>query len=99
MHFGLVYDFLDVSASKKRDTETGLNIPFAWKGVSSKDGLFWVLGLGGISQLNYKKTTFLFYEISKAALALYLEANGKILWIGTDQGLVRKDLATQKKSY
>ncbi|ULQ52761.1 sensor histidine kinase [Flavihumibacter fluvii] len=97
MHFGLLYDFLDVSASKKKDTATGLNIPFAIKGVSSKDGLFWVLGIGGISQLNYQKTTFLFNEISKAALALYLEANGKILWIGTDQGLVRKDLATQKE--
>ncbi len=97
MHFGLLYDFLNVSASKKKDTATGLNITFAIRGVSTKDGLFWVLGLGGISQLNYKKTTFLFNEISKAALALYLEANGKILWIGTDQGLVRKDLATQKE--
>ena len=97
MHFGLLYDFLNVSASMKKDTATGLNITFAIRGVSTKDGLFWVLGLGGISQLNYKKTTFPFNNISKAALALYLEANGKILWIGTDKGLLRKDLATQKE--
>jgi signal transduction histidine kinase/ligand-binding sensor domain-containing protein len=95
-HFGLLYDFLNVSASKKKDTATGLNIPFAIKGVSTKDGLFWVFGLGGISQLNYKKTTFTFNNISEAALALYLEANGKILWIGTDKGLLRKDLASGK---
>ncbi|MCP9753992.1 GHKL domain-containing protein [Lacihabitans sp. CCS-44] len=97
MHFGLLYDFLDVSASNKRDTATGLNITLAIKGLSSKDGLFWVMGIGGIAQLNYKKTTFLFNNISKAALALYLEANGKILWIGTDKGLLRKDLATQNE--
>ena len=97
MHFGVFYDFLLVSASNKMDTATGLNIPFIINGVSSKDGLFWVLGLGGLSQLNYKKTTFPFENISKAALSLYLEANGKILWIGTDKGLVRKDLATQKE--
>jgi signal transduction histidine kinase/ligand-binding sensor domain-containing protein len=97
MHFGLLYDFLDVSASSKRDTATGLNITFALKGVSSKDGLFWVMGFGGIAQLNYNKTTFPFYNISKSAFAIYLEANGKILWIGTDKGLVRKDLASQKE--
>ncbi|WP_336517129.1 two-component regulator propeller domain-containing protein [Pollutibacter soli] len=95
-HFGLLYDFLNVSASWKKDTATGLNLSFAIKGVSTKDGLFWVLGLGGIYQLNYKKTTFLFNNISKAALALHLESDGKILWIGTDKGLLRKDLATQK---
>jgi len=91
-HFGLLYDFLDLSASEKKDSITGLNIPVAFKGVSSEDGLFWVLGLGGISQLNYKEKTIPFYNISKAALAIYLEANGKNLWIGTNKGLLKTKL-------
>ena len=97
MHFGLIYDVKEMSSFKKRDTATGLNIPFVIKGISSKDGLFWVSGFGGIAHLNYKKTTFPFYNISKTAQALYLEVNGKILWIGTDKGLLKKDLATQKE--
>jgi signal transduction histidine kinase/ligand-binding sensor domain-containing protein len=95
MHFGLQYDFLDLSASIEKDSITGLNIPFAFKGVSSEDGLFWVLGLGGISQLNYKEKTIPFYNISKAALAIYLEANDKNLWIGTNKGLLKKEISAQ----
>ncbi len=93
-HFGPVYDGGKLLG---KDTATGFTFHFAQSFFNSKDGLFWVVG-DGLYCLNYNKTTIPFYDIGKNdANAFYFNKKENILWIGTDNGLLRKDLARQSE--
>jgi signal transduction histidine kinase/ligand-binding sensor domain-containing protein len=96
-HFGPVYDGEKLLSAK--DTATGMTSGQISKAFNSKDGLFWVGAVdGGLFTLNYNKTTVPFYKIvQREANAFYCEDNGNILWIGTANGLLRRDLKTQKE--
>ena len=99
MHYGYIFDEKYNILSAK-DTASGLTSRSPFTGISSKSGLFLVRGGEGLYQLNYNKTSVPFYNISKSdANAFYLESDGNILWIGTNAGLLRKDLMTQSEKF
>jgi signal transduction histidine kinase/ligand-binding sensor domain-containing protein len=94
-HYGPVYDGDKLLSVK--DTATGFNGRTISKGLSTKDGLFWVSTYeGALFNLDNNKTTVAFYKIRQdEANSFYCEENNNILWIGTANGLLRKDLTIQ----
>jgi ligand-binding sensor domain-containing protein/signal transduction histidine kinase len=96
-HYGYITTG-DISILRS-DTTTGFKDYFAWRSFSSKDGLFWICTLnGGLFKVNLFKTTMPYYAIKqRESNSLYCETNGNILWIATDDGLLRKNLVTQSE--
>ncbi len=96
-HYGPVYEGNRMVSAK--DTATGLSDNFTWKAISSKDGMLWICTIKGkIYNLNLFKTTIPFFPIKQQeSNSLYCEANGNILWMATDEGLLRRDLTTHNE--
>ena len=96
-HYGYVYDGDKLLSAK--DTATGFTARYALKGLSTKDGLFWVYSSdGSLFNLNKNKITIPFFSIgNRDANAFYSESKDNILWIATDKGLLRRDLKSQKE--
>ncbi len=94
-HFGYIYDNNKLISAK--DTATGLTTNNISCFINSKDGLVWLVSNGGLFNLNYNKTTIPFYPVKWNVDAFCYEPKPNILWIGTDNGLLRKDLTTQKE--
>ena len=96
-HYGYVYNGNKLLSEK--DTISGFKSVSPLKAFNSKDGLFWVASsYGGLFSYNYNSSTLPFYSIKQQeSNSLYCEPNGKILWIATDNGLLRRDLANNNE--
>ena len=85
------------------DTSTGLTTTSLWRSFTSKDGLIWIITLneGVVYTINPYQIYLPYYTLNERkpdVNSLYCEPNGFTLWIGTDEGLVRKDLRTGKQT-
>jgi len=91
-HFG---GFVSEGKVISRDTAGGV-IQYSFvHGFTGSDGLFWTIGFppAAIYNVNLSKTEIPFEKLDGAnGNAFYQEPDGSALWIGTNKGLVRKDL-------
>ena len=96
-HYGYIVKGNKVVYSK--DTLTGFNGNGPYRAISSKEGLFWVMTMeGDLFNVNSFKTTIPYYSIKqRESNSLYCEPKGNILWVATDDGLLRRDLTTQNE--
>ncbi|MEO8771170.1 MAG: two-component regulator propeller domain-containing protein [Ferruginibacter sp.] len=76
------------------DTSTGFTGYFPNKLFSGKDGMLWVSNFWGkIFNTNLLKTKLPYYSIKQdESNSLYWKKDDNILWIATDNGLLRRDL-------
>jgi len=100
-HHGYLYDSYRGRASSA-DTLTGLTDDRLWQSFTSKDGLIWFATLNGnIFNIKPRAPHISYYTLNTSlpdVNALYCEPNDTVLWIGTDSGLLRRNLKdlTQK---
>jgi signal transduction histidine kinase/ligand-binding sensor domain-containing protein len=80
-----------------KDTSGGVVQWYFTKGISSPDGMFWITSLppGVIYNISFIKNTIPFVPMDANANAFYQEPDGKVLWVGTNKGLFRKDLVNK----
>ena len=80
------------------DTLTGFNSYEPWSAYSSKDGLLWITCFENVYTVNLAPRPVIPYVALNApgANTFYEDENG-ILWIGTDNGIIRKDTMTGKE--
>ncbi|QNA44557.1 two-component regulator propeller domain-containing protein [Lacibacter sediminis] len=98
-HFGIPQSKKNISTFEK-DTITGFKENGALRILIAADSTTWITGVAGnIYTVSYGKKSIPYYPNTKAVNAFYLEPNGKILWFGTESGLVRKDLAANTLQY
>ena len=92
-HFGTVLE--DKTQRFAKDTLNGFSSNGALASFASKDGLFWIIdSYNNLFNINYSKTSIPFTSLNEACASFYLEEEKNILWIGSDSGLIRKDLTT-----
>jgi len=95
-HYGLIFN--DAGEIIKGDSATGLKSAELFKIVHSREGIMWLGTLSGhLYTVQPVQNDFSFHTLNTKkpdANSLYCEPGGNILWIGTDQGLFRKDLLT-----
>ena len=95
-HYGLIFN--NDGEIIKGDTATGLKTTELFKVFRSREGIMWIGTLrGDLYTVQPVQNNFSYHTINPKnadANTLYCEPNGNILWIGTDQGLFRKDLQT-----
>jgi len=96
-HYGYIYEGNKLLSAK--DTSTGFTTGSVSKTLATKDGMFWVSSNDGrLYKLDNNKITVPFYTMRQPeANSFYCEENNNILWIGTRDGLLRRDLSTQKE--
>ena len=96
-HFGNIYEGNKLLSAK--DTATGYTSGEVLKAITTKDGTFWVSSIEGIFyKLDNNKIAVPFYNIrQREANAFYYEEKNSILWIGTRDGLLQRNLTTQKE--
>jgi len=80
------------------DTLTGLKGSQLWRSFISKEGIIWIISLGGhVFTINPDQITIPSYTLNKSkpdVNTLYCEPGNNTLWIGTDQGLFKRNLQT-----
>ncbi len=85
-----------------RDSVSGFEEYSVWCSLVSKDGLFWVSANtdatrhdpANLYTINVSKTIVPYYPIKKPnANSFHYETHDSILWIATNNGLIRKDPA------
>lgn len=89
------YDAIENAAAAFNDNGT-------WSAFASRDGTLWIssnwVAGGNLYRINPLFKTIPFYTTSSTVNCFYEEPNG-ILWIGTDKGLLRKNLNTQQEKF
>ena len=92
-HYGYIYEGNKLLSAK--DTVTGFPSAFVLKALATKDGMFWVSSNQGLYKLDNNKIKVPFYPMrQQQANSFYCEENNNVLWIGTADGLLRRDLTT-----
>ena len=92
-HFGTVAG--DKTNRYAKDTLNGFTESGAFRAFPSKDGLLWIAQLSGnIYNINFSTTTIPYFPINKIPGSFYLDKEKNNLWIGTDSGLLRKNIIT-----
>ena len=92
-HFGTVLE--DKTKRFAKDTLNGFSAFGASIAFSAKDGLFWISASNGnLFNINYSKINMPFTPLNGAGISFYLEEEKNILWIGSDSGMLRKDIQT-----
>ena len=92
-HFG-ISKIKKNNSTFEKDTLTGFKDEFAIRLLVAADSTTWITsGSGNIYTVSYGRKTIPFFPNKEAVNAFYLESNGSILWFGTDNGLVRKNLS------
>jgi signal transduction histidine kinase/ligand-binding sensor domain-containing protein len=96
-HFGT--SALNYIPVPPEDTLGGFSANGAINSILTSDGLIWLTANNGLLyNCNKNITTIQFYPISQEeANALYFDDDQKDLWLATNNGLVRKNLNTQKE--
>jgi signal transduction histidine kinase/ligand-binding sensor domain-containing protein len=95
-HFGSVEDEKKKEQFAK-DTLSGFKDFGAARAMLAKDGLLWLCGArSSIYTMTYGRKNIPFFPNNEAVNSFYLEPGGKMLWFGTDKGLVRKNLQTDE---
>jgi ligand-binding sensor domain-containing protein/signal transduction histidine kinase len=92
-HFGSVAN--DKTNRFAKDTLNGFTGNGAIRASPSKDGLLWIADFSGnIYNINFSKTTIPYFPVNKISGSFYLDKEKNNLWIGTDSGLVRRNIIT-----
>jgi signal transduction histidine kinase/ligand-binding sensor domain-containing protein len=93
------------------DTLTGFTDFDAWRALVSRDGMIWITSTSAYSKTSlfntnaFKKTVPFFTLNKPEAKIMYTGANtfyydqDSVLWIGTDSGLIRKNLKLHTEIY
>ncbi len=81
------------------DTLTGFTDDLAWSAFSARDGLLWITTLNGnVFNFNpFDKPVIPYTDLPKFNINNIYKDDNDILWIGTVQGLIRKDANTGKE--
>ena len=93
-HFG---NFFRDGKEVYKDTVGGITQYSFLNAIVTKDGLLWLSAFrpATIYNINFNKLTIPFVSLNANANAFYQEPSGNVLWIGTNKGLIRKDLANK----
>lgn len=84
-----------IKSDYNKDTLTGFKESGAFRFFLSKDSLSWMTGMSGnIYLTSYGRKAIPYYPNKDAPNSFHLEPNDTILWFGTSEGLVRKNLKT-----
>ncbi len=82
-------------------TSSGLNDNSSWDAFTSQDGVFWVstlnpstLDWGGNLYYNDPTQKNIPYTNIGSDISVFLEEDSTVIWIGTNQGLIRTDQKT-----
>jgi signal transduction histidine kinase/ligand-binding sensor domain-containing protein len=95
-HFGTVAN--DKTNRFAKDTLNGFTENGALRAFPSKDGLLWITTLAGnIYNINFSKTTIPYFPVNKIPGSFYLDKEKNNLWMGTDSGMLRKNIITQQE--
>jgi signal transduction histidine kinase/ligand-binding sensor domain-containing protein len=95
-HFGAVAN--DKTNRFAKDTLNGFTGNGAIRALPSKDGLLWIADYSGnIYTINFSKTTIPYFPVNKIPGSFYLDKEKNNLWIGTDSGLLRKNIITRQE--
>ncbi len=93
IHFGTVMD--DKTGRFAKDTLNGYTAYGSTAAFTTKDGLFWISDdIGNIYNINYSKINIPYNPLKTIGTSFYLEEEKHILWIGSDSGLLRRELTT-----
>jgi signal transduction histidine kinase/ligand-binding sensor domain-containing protein len=100
-HFGGVLEKINAFPNMK-DTTSGFTDFSTWQALFSKDGSVWITTLFTfisdgryLYNANPFKKKVPFYPISKPGANTFYDDGDSILWIGTDGGLIKKNLKLQ----
>ncbi len=78
------------------DTSEGFRHYIPWQKMRSRDGLLWIATAdGGLYNINFSTPKLPFSSLpGQSVISFKLEEDKKILWIGTNKGVIKRDLAT-----
>jgi signal transduction histidine kinase/ligand-binding sensor domain-containing protein len=94
-HFGTVAN--DKTSRFAKDTLNGFTGDAALRALPSKDGLLWITDFSGnVYNINFSKTTVPYFSVNRPPGSFYLDKEKNNLWMGTDSGLLRKNLNSQQ---
>ncbi|MEO6670499.1 MAG: two-component regulator propeller domain-containing protein [Ferruginibacter sp.] len=92
-HFGTVMD--DKTGRFAKDTLNGFTGYGSTAAFTTKDGLFWISDdNGNVFNINFSKINIPFTPLNTIATSFYFEEEKNILWIGSDSGLLRRELSS-----
>jgi signal transduction histidine kinase/ligand-binding sensor domain-containing protein len=95
-HFGTVAN--DKTNRFAKDTLNGFTGNGAIRAFPSKDGLLWIADYSAnVYNINFSKATIPHFIINKIPGSFYLDKEKNNLWMGTDSGLLRKNMITQQE--
>ncbi len=95
-HFGAVDN--DKTKRFAKDTLNGFTGNGVIRAFPSKDGLLWIADFfGNMYNINFSKTTIPYFITNKIPGSFYLDKEKNNLWMGTDSGLLRKNIITQQE--
>jgi len=78
------------------DSVSGLSNRSPWNAFLSKDGLLWLCSMdGSLMNVDVNRITIPYYPVKDAGNTFYFDLQTNTLWIGTDSGLIQKNLSTK----
>ncbi len=83
-----------------QDTLTGFTANGAIRVLHTRDGILWFTGFpAGLYNLQFNNVSLPFQSVIKGSTtnSFFLEPDGVNLWIGTDSGLLKKNLVTRQE--
>jgi len=94
-HFGTVAN--DKTNRFAKDTLNGFTGDAAQRAFPSKDGLLWIADISGnMYNINFSSIAVPYFRINKTPGSFYLDKEKNMLWMGTDSGMLRKNMITQQ---
>ena len=95
-HYGVAEKNTKMGRTRVADTTSGLSDTNLWDAFISKDGMLWVCSLNGyLANADLTKSIIPYFSIKANVYSFYFEAATNILWLGTEQGLMQKNLGTK----
>ncbi len=87
----------------KKDTASGFSDINAWQALFAKDGTIWIVTRWSrfenyLYGINTNKKSIPFFPVSAIGSNSFYNSSDSILWIGTDNGLVRRNLKLKTDS-
>jgi ligand-binding sensor domain-containing protein len=99
-HFGTCSEWNGSLMPKKQDTTAGFGESNIWQALFSRDGViwigtFWPTAGALLYQTNLFGNTIPFYKTNKPFVASIYYDGDSILWLGTWEGLIKKNVKSQ----
>ncbi|MBK6635712.1 MAG: hypothetical protein IPG38_16755 [Chitinophagaceae bacterium] len=94
-HFGTVAN--DKTNRFAKDTLNGFTGDAAMRAFPSKDGLLWIADFSGnMYNIAFSSIAVPYFRVNKTPGSFYLDKEKNMLWMGTDSGMLRKNMITQQ---